>query len=252
LEFPTSYLETINDNTKTFNFYLDSWANEGSSNQFNIKTFSIQLTTLGNLRNLNINSILTELNYELTTTYSLPIVFYRKIDNLIGIRCYNTFENARSYIEVSDPISGGYESQLNIYTGDLTNKFKIFKTPLALLLGFRTFDTFLIPSNHRFYNDLAFNISYDSYFFMTIKNIHFQSNATEFNVSFKILNPFCGEVSRYNYITIKEKNTLIQSISSSHNSPPINKLQVYFYDRFGNNIFYEKVPIDVSFSLTVE
>ena len=100
---------------------------------------------------------------------------------------------------------------------------------------------------------------YNSFFTMYIKNYGNSNSGDGSNNSFKIMNPYSSlplapsTVSTIQpYIQMNDETSMKQFIITDPNIP-IQKLEIYFYDRFGNNMFLaDGVPYDVSMTLQFE
>ena len=103
--------------------------------------------------------------------------------------------------------------------------------------------------------NLKNSLFYNSFFTMYIKGYGISNSGDGSNSSFKIINPYSNIqtspsliVSIPPYIQMNDETSTKQFIKCDPNTP-IQKFEIYFYDRLGNNIFSEQVPSDVSMTL---
>ena len=105
--------------------------------------------------------------------------------------------------------------------------------------------------------NLKNSLFYNSFFTMYIKG-GMSNSGDGSSSSFKIINPYSNIqtspstiVSIPPYIQMNDETSTKQFVICDPNIP-IQKFEIYFYDRLNNNIFLQSVPSDVSMTLQFE
>jgi hypothetical protein len=134
--------------------------------------------------------------------------------------------------------------------------------PLNLMLGFRGNSKYYLnntstykdkngDTRYGFISDVPANISFDSFFYMYFENVGESNSGDGTNASFKIINPNSGDDRRGILLQNYDETYMKQSIHCN-SQVPIQKLKIYFYNRFNQNMLINTFPGDVSFTLEIE